>query len=169
MLADNLFRRVAFDSLRAGIPVGHSAVGVEHVDCIIGDALDQDPETPLRIEQSLLRVALLGHVAGDFCEADQLAGAVMNGINDNACPKPRAILSHAPTLSFELSLAARCLEHRLRHFRLAILGGVEERKVLADDFVGSEPLDPFRARVPARDATGQVQHIDCIIDDRLDE
>ena len=48
VLADNLVREIAFDPLRAGIPVGHAAFGVEHVDGVVGDALHQQPELLLR-------------------------------------------------------------------------------------------------------------------------
>ena len=87
MLADDVFGRIALDPLGAGIPVGHPAFGVEHVDGIIGDALDQDPEAPLGLEQRLLRLALLGHVAGDLGEADQLAVVAVDPVDDDACPK----------------------------------------------------------------------------------
>ena len=73
----------------------------------------------LRSEQLLARFlkpepvfALLGHVAGDFCEADELAVVVSNGINDGACPKPRAILSHAPSFRFISAHFACCFERR---------------------------------------------------------
>src|SRR6185312_4798178 len=71
MLADDIVGRIALDAFRAGVPVGHPAIRVEHVNRIVGDALDEDPEAALGLEQRLLRRASLGHVAGDLGEADQ--------------------------------------------------------------------------------------------------
>ncbi len=50
MLPDNLLRRVALDALRAGVPRGHQPMGIEHVDCVVDDAVHQ---------QSKLRFALV--------------------------------------------------------------------------------------------------------------
>jgi hypothetical protein len=41
--------------------------------------------------------------------------------------------------------------------------------MLADDFVGGIALETLRARIPARHNAGTIQHVDCIIFDRLDE
>jgi hypothetical protein len=42
MLADNLFGRIAFEALRAGVPARHDASRVEHIDRVVGDSLDQE-------------------------------------------------------------------------------------------------------------------------------
>src|SRR6185503_13600046 len=104
---------------------------VEHEDRVIGDALDEDPEAPLGLEQRVLRLALLGHVAGDLGEADQLALAVVDAVDDDARPEARTVLAHAPALADELAFAPGRVEHLLRHARLAVLLGVEGREVLA--------------------------------------
>jgi hypothetical protein len=41
MLTDDLFGGVAFEALRARIPVGYDPVGIEHVDGIVRDRVDQ--------------------------------------------------------------------------------------------------------------------------------
>ena len=61
--------------------------GIEHEDRVVGDALDEDPEAPLGLEQRLLRGALLGHVAGDLGEADQLALVVVDRVDDTLAQK----------------------------------------------------------------------------------
>jgi hypothetical protein len=44
MLADDLARGIALDPLRAGVPADHATVGIEHVDGIVGDGVDQQAE-----------------------------------------------------------------------------------------------------------------------------
>ena len=48
MLADDLVGEVALDALGARVPVGHVSFGIEHVDGVIGDALDQQAEAAPR-------------------------------------------------------------------------------------------------------------------------
>ena len=57
MLADDLVRRILVDPLRAGVPVGHAPVGIEHEDRVIGDALNQQPEAPLAVARAPLCAA----------------------------------------------------------------------------------------------------------------
>src|SRR5206468_2372524 len=113
------------------------------------DALDEDPEAALGLEQGLLSPAVLGHVAGDLGESDQLAVLAVDSVDDDARPEPRAVLADAPAFALELAFVARGVEHLLRHSRLAVLLGVESREMLADDLVGLEPLDALGAGVPA--------------------
>jgi len=47
MLPDDLLRQVALDSLSADIPVRYDAGRVEHIDRVVGDSLDQQPEATL--------------------------------------------------------------------------------------------------------------------------
>ena len=47
MLPDHLLAGVALDALGAGIPVHDVARGIEHVDRVVGHALDQQAEAPL--------------------------------------------------------------------------------------------------------------------------
>ena len=59
MLAEDLRFSVALDALGAGVPVGDVAGRVNHVDGVIGHALDQQPEPALRLELGLLRREIL--------------------------------------------------------------------------------------------------------------
>ncbi len=43
MLADNLVGAVTLEALRAGIPAGHDAGRIEHIDGVIGNRFDQKP------------------------------------------------------------------------------------------------------------------------------
>src|SRR5271163_1066105 len=51
MLADNLLGSVALDSLCACVPACHPSVESEHVDRVIGDTLDEQPELRLAIPE----------------------------------------------------------------------------------------------------------------------
>jgi len=42
MVAHDLVGRIALGSLSATIPVGDDPIGIEHVDGIVGDVLDQE-------------------------------------------------------------------------------------------------------------------------------
>src|SRR5204862_7408064 len=44
VLPDDLVGAVALDALRAAIPSRHPTLGVEHIDRVVGDRLDQDAE-----------------------------------------------------------------------------------------------------------------------------
>jgi hypothetical protein len=47
-------RRVALEALRAGIPVRHDPIGIEHVNGVVGDAFDEKLEAALAGGQILL-------------------------------------------------------------------------------------------------------------------
>ena len=105
----------------------------------------------LRLAKLLLDRALLGQVARDLGEADQLARVVADRIDDHASPEPRAVLAHPPAFGFEAALARGGLQRDARDPRRAILVGVEPRKVLAHDLVGGIALEALGAGVPAAD------------------
>ena len=54
MLPDDLLRQVTLDSLPADIPARHNALRVEHIKRVIGNPLDQQPETALALEKILI-------------------------------------------------------------------------------------------------------------------
>src|SRR6202022_3300526 len=53
--------------------------------------------------------------------------------------------------------------------RLTLFGKVENRKMLADDFLGFVSLDPLRARVPVGDASLGIEHIDRVVGDAVNQ
>ena len=91
----------------AGVPVGHAPAGVEHVDRIVANALDQQPEALLAFEQRAFLLALGGDVAGDLGEADQLALVVADRVDDDMGEEARAVLAHAPAFAFEPAFLGR--------------------------------------------------------------
>src|SRR5271165_7182588 len=61
MLADDFARRIALDALAPDVPAGDDARGVEHVERVVGDTLDQQAETALALEQVPLLSDILNH------------------------------------------------------------------------------------------------------------
>jgi len=59
VLADNLLGLVAFDPLCACVPACHPSVEAEHIDRVIGDTLDEQPELRLAIAERRLGGPLL--------------------------------------------------------------------------------------------------------------
>ena len=49
MAAEDLAAGIAFDPLGAGVPVDDMSIRIEHVDGVVGDALDQQLETAFRV------------------------------------------------------------------------------------------------------------------------
>src|ERR1700684_4566516 len=47
MLADDLGFFIALEAARAGIPGGDIALRIQHVDCVIGDGIDEELKTLL--------------------------------------------------------------------------------------------------------------------------
>jgi hypothetical protein len=62
VLADGLGGRVALDPTRAGVPVRHGPVRAEHVDRVVGDALDEQAEVPLALGQRRLGAPARGDI-----------------------------------------------------------------------------------------------------------
>src|SRR5581483_7683372 len=58
----------AFDAFGAGVPAGDAAVGREHVDGVVLDARDQQPETLFALPQFLLRQLARRDVGGDAAQ-----------------------------------------------------------------------------------------------------
>jgi hypothetical protein len=124
MLTDNLLDGVPFDGLRAGVPVCYDALGVEHVDGVVANALDQHAEALLAVTQPVLGFALMADIARDLGEADDFAVAVARRIDDDAGPKLRAILAGTPAFRLELTFlggdAKRLLGQTCRPIRFGV-------------------------------------------------
>ena len=61
MVADDLVRRISLDPLGAGVPIGDDAVRIEHVERMVGDAIDEQAEAALAFAERLLRKASKCH------------------------------------------------------------------------------------------------------------
>jgi hypothetical protein len=163
VLADDLAARIALDALRAGVPAGDDALGIEHVDGVVGHAFDQQAEALLALAQRLLVQPAVGEIARDLRETEQLAGLVAQRGDGDARPEARAVLAHAPALVLEAALGGRGLELVLRPAAVDRLAGVEGGEVPADDFLGGVALDALRALVPAHHPPLGVEEEDRIV------
>ena len=67
-----------------------------------------------RFLEPQLRLALLGHVAGDLGEADQLAVVVTDRVDHDARPEARAVLAAAPALGLVAAGLARRFQRPFR-------------------------------------------------------
>jgi hypothetical protein len=67
-------RGVALDPLRSEVPVGDVALGVEHVDGVVGDALYEEPELLFAELELPLGLLAFGEIARDLGIADEVAG-----------------------------------------------------------------------------------------------
>jgi hypothetical protein len=169
MLADDLRRRVAFQPLGAGIPVGHHARRIEHVDRIVDHALDQHSEAPLALAQRVLSGHPLGDVAGDLGVADQLSGVVLHGLDHGIGPELAAVLAHPPAFLLVAAIAADRFKDFLRQAARLVLGREEAREMLAQDLAGGVALDALGAAIPGGDEALGVEHVDCVIRDRCNQ
>ena len=133
---DNLVGRITLDAVRAEIPVGHRAVQIKHVDGVVGDILDQQPELLLvsGFASGHPRSPCVRSGPGDLGIADDTAGLVADRIDDDICPETGAVLADPPAFAFELPGPRRGLKRELRNPPRPVLLGVEPGKVLADDF-----------------------------------
>jgi hypothetical protein len=59
---DDLLRRITVAALGAGVPAGHTTVGIEHEDRVVLDRLDQQPEPLLGPAQPLFSHPLTRHL-----------------------------------------------------------------------------------------------------------
>jgi hypothetical protein len=76
VLSDDFRRRITLQAFRAGVPIHDDATRIEHVDGGILHRLDQQVKPALALVKRLLRLAPLGHVAGDFGKADSTAAGI---------------------------------------------------------------------------------------------
>src|SRR5207248_7116834 len=93
-----------------------------------------------------LRIATLGDVACDLCEADQFA-VLIDRIDHHACPEEGTVLADAPAFFLITALFPRHTERAGRLTVCTVGFGVEPGKVLAEDLFGQIALDALSADV----------------------
>ena len=167
VLPDDLLRRIAFHALGAGIPAGHSPLGVEQEEGVVLDALDHQAEALLALPELFIDPAALGEIARQLDEALHLAALAVDRRDHHVGPESRTVLAHAPALDLDTSLPCGDLEVLLRPAIRAVFIAVETREALPDDVVGRVPLDPLRARVPGQDDPFGVEKKNRVVLDRV--
>ena len=108
---------------------------IEHIDRVVGDALDQQAELLLAAAQRLLGLPSLGEIAGDLGEAGQLAGVIADGVDDDMGPEAACRPCAPASLRLRTCLRWRRSAARAGQAGRAVLLGVEAGEVLADDLV----------------------------------
>jgi hypothetical protein len=155
-----------------------SCESVQELVLDAGGALRRHARASLRLQDLLavqprffggLRALVFGHVAGQLREPDQLAGIVAQRRDRDTGPEGRAVLAHPPSLVQE---TARRLGHPQLvggPARLPRLRRVEDRKVLADDFLGRVALDSLGADVPGDHHAIRIEHEDRVLAHAFDQ
>ncbi len=169
MIAEDLLAAIALDAFGARVPAADPALQVEHIERVVGHALDQQAQLLLALPQLLLSLAPLGQVAGDLGVADQAALRVADRIDDHVGPEPAASLADAPALVFEAALFPRRAKGGFRQAGRLVLVSVETGEVLSEDLFLAVALEPLGAPVPARHPAFRIQHVDGVVADALDQ
>ncbi len=111
----------------------------------------------------------LGHVAGHFGKAAQLAVGIEQRRDDDVGPERRPVLAQAPAFVLEAADARGDFQLHLREFGVDCLLRVEARKMFADDFLGLVALDGFGPLVPGRDPALRIEHEHGVVPDTADQ
>ena len=101
MTTNDLIRFIPFEAPSAWVPTAHMPPAIEHVNGVIRNALNQQPELCFAFAQFGLGGPSLSQVASDLGEADKLALRRADRVYDNMGPELRAVLTHAPALALE--------------------------------------------------------------------
>ena len=132
-MPEDLVARIALDALSARVPAAHTPVQVKHVQSVVGNALNEEPELFLTLAQLQLGFAPFGQVPRDLRVAHEIAFRVADRIDDHVRPKASAILPHPPALLLEPALLPRCPQRGFGEIDGPILFGVEAGEVLSND------------------------------------
>src|SRR3954462_2110309 len=106
---------------------------------------------------------LVGEVAGDLRVAGEAALIVVQGSDDRVGPEAGAVLADPPAGVLDAAEGAGLVEELERQAGPAVLVGVEDREVLADDLVGGVALDGLGAGVPGLDDPVPVEGEDRVV------
>jgi len=153
MLADNLFRHIAFGALCASIPVHHVAVMIEHIDGIIGNALHQQAEAHLLLPLLALLLLLLSAVAGNTGVSHQQTGVIAYRIDRLMRPESTAIFAIAPAFAFMVSGCGSHIQSTLRQAPAAIFFAIQQGEAATNHLVWRIAYRALSTLIPAADDT----------------
>src|SRR5882672_2493689 len=74
--AEDLLGRIALDALAADIPAGDDPGRIEHIKGVVGDILDQKPETAFAFEQIRLVLLVFSEHSSPYLAAETRAAAI---------------------------------------------------------------------------------------------
>src|ERR1700761_2095416 len=98
-----------------------------------------------------------------------MAIVVVDAIEDAMRPKRRAILAHAPPLTFVTTYLLGDPQRPCGDAVGFVFRGIERRQVHAEHLVPVIALDALRAGIPAGDVTLAIEHEDRTIPHALNE
>src|SRR5471032_596188 len=113
----------------------------------------------LKLDQS----QAIRHVPRHFGKATKRTVGRADRGDGHVCPKARTVSAHTPAFIFNAALRCGKRQFRARLAARNILGRIENRKVLPDDFPGRVALDALRPLVPARDMPLRIKHEDGVV------
>ena len=116
-----------------------------------------------------MREATLGDVAGDFRKSKQGTVFIADRIDDDVRPEAAAVFADAPTFRLETPLFGRDAESTAGKSGRQVFRRVEPAEILAHDLIGRVALDALRTLVPVGDLAVGIQHINGVVDHRIDE
>src|SRR6185312_9934494 len=147
----------------ARIPFG-DATRLVHLDEAIERGVDDTARHALAFLQRQVAGTTRGHVARDLGKTDQLA-VIQDRVDDHVGPETRAVLAYAPTLRAIAAVPRGNFQGPPRYASLALLGGIEHGKVMAQHVLRGITLDALRTGVPGDDVAIDVEHVDGVVDD----
>ncbi len=169
MAADYFSLGVTLEPLGPWVPGCDHPVRVEHIDGVIGYALNQHAKMSLAVGEGPLRGMSLAEVPSDLGKADKGAGLVVDGIKNRGDPESGAVLANPPAFGLEAAHLPRLRERFLRQTGVPVLPGKELREVPADDFVRCVAFHPFGTGIPACDDTLGREHVKGVVGNALDQ
>ncbi len=98
-----------------------------------------------------------------------LARFIVDGVDDDVCPEPRAVLANPLRFVFIFALRQRDCERSGRLPASAILLRIEAREIVANDLVGLIALDQFGPDIPVGNPAIHIEHIDRIVAHALNQ
>jgi hypothetical protein len=111
----------------------------------------------------------IGNVTRDLGETDVGAVRIVDTIQDDTRPDPAAVFPYAPALSLHSAFSRGSRQQFLRQPGGAILLGVEQAKVQAENLLRGIALDVLSAGVPTGNAPLPVDHVNRIVLDALNQ
>src|SRR5207302_907884 len=84
-------------------------------------------------------------------------------------PKTAAVLPNAPTLRLVTAFTGGGFEGAQMFFSTPVLVGVEDGKILPDDFMGAVAFDALGPGIPRPNMALGIQHVDSVVRHGLDE
>ncbi len=134
MLAQNFLLQIALDAGRTRIPANHVTFGVEHVDGVVLDSVEQQPEPFLTFVQHFLRPLALGDIRADRHVLPGFAVGVEKRDDRGIHPVNRTIFGAVADFVPPYLAVGDGVVHLAEELG-GMVAGVEDAVVLAQEFL----------------------------------